>query len=563
MDRNTVIGMVLIAIIIIITPYYMEQVAPVPTEQPTQQEEVAPPPKTPAIQPDAQKPISPSPQPLTSSAVIISDASIREEILISITHPLYEALISNKNGGTIVSFKLANYTKNDSAAVNLIDKNNQDNLIISCRTIDGDLFEFNENWEITGNTKKITVFNKPSSLTFTTTFLGSVLSKTLTFNPDTYQIGIDIDFSGSARHLSQGYFQLSWKGGLPVTEKNEKDDLFYFKGYVYQGDDLQKPKLDKDKPEATEYRGKTDWVAVRNKYFLAALIPFEPGVGAKIGGHYDDKKPLYDVTLYQQANGETKIKLYLGPLEYKRIQLLGSNVDRAMTMGWTIIRPISRGIMLLLTALHKYIPNYGFILILFSVLVKIVVYPLTKKSYQSTRKMQEVQPQITALREKHKNDPQKLNKATMALYKEFGVNPVGGCLPMLLQMPLLFALFQVFRSTIELRGAPFILWITDLSAPDTLMEIGGFPINILPLFMTVTMILQQSMMPTQAGQKKSMMYAMNIMFLFIFYRFPSGLNLYYTLFNILTILQQKYLTPHTAAPASKSVQKPPAIRKKK
>ena len=234
-----------------------------------------------------------------------------------------------------------------------------------------------------------------------------------------------------------------------------------------------------------------------------------------------------------------------------------------MTMGWAIIRPISRGIMLLLTALHKYIPNYGFILILFSVLVKIVVYPLTKKSYQSTRKMQEVQPQIKALREKHKNDPQKLNKATMALYKEFGVNPMGGCLPMLLQMPLLFALFQVFRSTIELRGAPFIFWITDLSAPDTLMEIGGFPINILPLFMAVTMILQQSMMPTQAGQQKSMMYAMNIMFLFIFYRFPSGLNLYYTLFNILTILQQKYLTPHTAAPASKSVQKPPAIRKKK
>jgi len=141
---------------------------------------------------------------------------------------------------------------------------------------------------------------------------------------------------------------------------------------------------------------------------------------------------------------------------------------------------------------------------------------------------------------------------------------MGGCLPLLLQMPLLFALFQVFRSTIEFRGAPFILWIQDLSAPDTLFEIGGFPINVLPLLMTVTMILQQTMMPSQPGQQKSMMYAMNVMFLFIFYRFPSGLNLYYTLFNLLTILQQKYLTPQSAAvPVASSARSATLARKKK
>lgn len=162
------------------------------------------------------------------------------------------------------------------------------------------------------------------------------------------------------------------------------------------------------------------------------------------------------------------------------------------------------------------------------------------------RSMSTLQPKLKALKEKHAKDPQKLNKATMALYKEEGVNPMGGCLPMLIQMPLLFALFQVFRSTIELRGAPFMLWITDLSAPDTLFEIGGFPINILPLLMGISMLLQQRMTPTtgQAGQQKQMMYFMNIFFIFIFYKFPSGLNLYYTLFNVLTILQQKYLTPH-------------------
>ncbi len=140
-----------------------------------------------------------------------------------------------------------------------------------------------------------------------------------------------------------------------------------------------------------------------------------------------------------------------------------------------------------------------------------------------------LQPKLKALKEKHAKDPQKLNKATMALYKEEGVNPMGGCLPMLIQMPLLFALFQVFRSTIELRGEPFMLWVTDLSAPDTLLEIGGFPINILPLLMAVSMFIQQKMNPTSmgagAGQQKSMMYFMNIFFIFIFYRLPSGLNL--------------------------------------
>jgi YidC/Oxa1 family membrane protein insertase len=215
-------------------------------------------------------------------------------------------------------------------------------------------------------------------------------------------------------------------------------------------------------------------------------------------------------------------------------------------MGFSLIRPISRGVLAALVAMHKYIPNYGVVLIIFSILVKIIVYPLTRKSYQSMRQMSTVQPKLKALKEKYAKDPQKLNKATMALYKEEGVNPMGGCLPMLIQMPLLFALFQVFRSTIELRGAPFMLWITDLSAPDTLFEIGGFPINILPLLMGISMLLQQRMTPTtgQAGQQKQMMYFMNIFFIFIFYKFPSGLNLYYTLFNVLTILQQKYLTPH-------------------
>ena len=197
--------------------------------------------------------------------------------------------------------------------------------------------------------------------------------------------------------------------------------------------------------------------------------------------------------------------------------------------------------------MDKVIPNYGFVLIVFSFLIKILVYPLTKKSYQSTTAMQALQPEISKLKEKYKSNPQKLNQATMELYKKKGVNPLGGCLPMLLQMPLLFALFIVFRTTIELRSKPFMWWITDLSAPDKILElpftipIYGSYVAALPILMVVSMFVQQKMMagPSQQPQQKMMQYTMSFFFFFIFNSFPSGLNLYYTLFNILTIAQQK------------------------
>ena len=168
--------------------------------------------------------------------------------------------------------------------------------------------------------------------------------------------------------------------------------------------------------------------------------------------------------------------------------------------------------------------------------------------------MQKIQPQVNALREKHKNNPQKLNQATMQLYKEMGVNPLGGCLPMLLQMPLLFALFVVFRTTIELRNEPFVFWIKDLSAPDVIfylpfkIPLYGDYVCALPILMALSMFAQQKMMqPTavtgpQADQQKMMQYFMMGFFFLLFNSFPSGLNLYYTLFNVLTIAQQKLTT---------------------
>jgi len=224
-------------------------------------------------------------------------------------------------------------------------------------------------------------------------------------------------------------------------------------------------------------------------------------------------------------------------------------LDQVMDFGWAFIRPISKGVLFALKSMHEYIPNYGLVLIVFSFLIKILVYPLTKKSYQSTAAMQLLQPEIAALREKYKNNSQKLNQATMKLYKERGVNPLGGCLPMLLQMPLLFALFVVFRTTIELRAEPFVWWIKDLSAPDTIFDlpftvpIYGSQVAVLPMLMVVSMFIQQKLMSggIQQPQQKTMQYFMTGFFFLIFNSFPSGLNLYYTLFNVLTIAQQKFV----------------------
>ncbi len=217
--------------------------------------------------------------------------------------------------------------------------------------------------------------------------------------------------------------------------------------------------------------------------------------------------------------------------------------------GWKIIQPISIGIMWLLKFLHKFIPNYGFVLLVFSIVIKLIVYPLTHKSYESMKKMQALQPKLTEIKEKYGNNKQQLNKKTMAMYKEYGVNPLGGCLPMLLQMPLLIALFNVFRTTIELRNEPFIFWIKDLSSPDVIFTLPfniplyGNTIAVLPFIMAGMMLIQQKLSGTSSSnpQQKYMMYFMPLFMLLIFNNFPSGLVLYYTLFNLLTILQQKLM----------------------
>ena len=507
MDKKTLFAFLLIAVVLILMPYYMKLVAP--QEQPGQPGDVI----TTVPTQQAESPTSePNVYSNTTNNIVVRPSSeniqqYASEQIVTVETELYSAKVSNRNGGSFTSFLLNKYKATDSTSVQLVDNFNKDNLLFEAISVDGIPLVLSEPWNLIGSARNFDVSERSKSLKFTTVVLGKTITKTLTFEPNSYQIGVSFDLSEIEDQISQGLYSLSWNGGLPATEKNLKDELFYYKAYVYQGDELSSEKLRKNKTLEEKYRGQTNWAGTRNKYFLAAIIPTDNSVGGSLGGTYESDTPKFNFSVSQQVNSSNSFSLYLGPLEYKNVSSLGVELEKTMSMGFALIRPISRGVLAALVAMHKFIPNYGVVLIIFSILVKALVYPLTRKSYQSMRKMSAVQPKLKALKEKHAKDPQKLNKATMALYKEEGVNPMGGCLPMLIQMPLLFALFQVFRSTIELRGEPFMLWITDLSAPDTLIEIGGFPINVLPLLMAVSMFIQQKMTPTAAGagQQKQMM----------------------------------------------------------
>jgi YidC/Oxa1 family membrane protein insertase len=314
------------------------------------------------------------------------------------------------------------------------------------------------------------------------------------------------------------------------------------------------------KKEAVSLTGTASWLAVRMKYFIASVMNISADVseGVYFAGEgikkQDYVQRLYDCGYYVRYEGGMegdRIRFYLGPLDHKELEQYDKDIDvLIMNNGWyeRLFRPFSRYLILpVLEFLNSFIPNYGIVIIIFSVIVKLAVYPLTKKSYKSMKEMQTIQPLMTEIREKYKSDPQRMNKEMMNLYKEHGVNPFGGCIPMLLQMPLLIALFIVFRSTIQLRGANFISgWIPDLSRQDTIftlpfsLPLYGDSFNILPVLMAVTMIFQ-SKMTMQDPKQKAMVYFMPVFMLLIFNQFPSGLNLYYTMFNLLTIIQQKFI----------------------
>jgi YidC/Oxa1 family membrane protein insertase len=384
------------------------------------------------------------------------------------------------------------------------------------------------------------------------------IQKNITIHGNSYHIDLDLTVMGAKSLLLNDDYEISWINGLLSNENNISEDYTYSETYASMGGELESFDIDsEEKIRPVPINGQTDWIAVRTKYFLAAILPTEVQTsGAIFAGEgvmiNDVIQRRYNTTIISDLQGESiqdSYRIYMGPLDYSVLSDYENGLtDLIMNHGWyeRTFRPISLLILRVFKFFQLFIPNYGIVIILFSIVVKIVVYPLTKKSYKSMKEMSRVQPLLTEIREKYKSDPQRLNKETMKLYKEHGINPLGGCLPMLLQLPLLGALFIVFRSTIQLRGASFIPgWIDDLSSADTIftlpfsLPLYGDQFNILPILMAGTMMFQ-SKMTMQDPKQKAMVYLMPIFMLLIFNQFPSGLNLYYTMFNVLTIFQQKF-----------------------
>jgi len=547
MDRNALTALLLITLVLVLTPYYMELVSPNKKTPNNFEEELV---KDSEPENILSETITENNQRVNET---IKNANYAEEKTITIETDLYIAKISSAFGGSINSFKIKKHLSPDSTLVNLINSQNKNNLALSFDDYNGEKIILGGAWNSLQNYDSLYIDDE-LSLTYNLTINGKTAKKTITFFPESYLFDISLDLVDFSNNVLGNKVSLSWVGGLPTTEKDTITDKTYFGAYLHQGGELLDIKAGESESFVNEYKGKTAWVATRTKYFVASFVEgFNSEISSVLVKADNNSVEKYDLVVGLDALKNNTISLYLGPLEYNKIKNLGVQLEEIMNFGWFIVRPISKFVLWALKSMHLYIPNYGIILIIFSVLVKLAVYPLTKKSYESTRAMQAIQPEITNLKEKYKNNQTKLSQKTMELYKKKGVNPIGGCFPMLLQMPLLFALFTVFRSTIELRGEPFVWWIKDLSAPDVLfylpfkIPVYGDFVCALPIFMALSMFVQQRMMMTtttggpQEQQQKLMQYFMMVFFFLLFNSFPSGLNLYYTLFNILTIAQQKLI----------------------
>ena len=299
-----------------------------------------------------------------------------------------------------------------------------------------------------------------------------------------------------------------------------------------------------------------EWVALKNKFFTQVLIPAEGGSKCNIFAERKDDNAKFalekvsaaisfpEKTLAPGESFERTSRYYVGPKKFSEMRALGGKQDRIILRSWPYFgwwRMACAGLLWLMNALFALTHNYGIAIILLTIIVKVVFWPVTHKGTESMKKMKDIQPELTKMREKFKGDPKKIQEKQMLLYREHGVNPVAGCLPMLIQMPVFIALFTVLRSAVELRFQSF-LWIADLCEPEGLLAgVLPFPaggLNILPLVMTGTMVLQQKLTPTAGDpQQQKMMQFMPLMMLFIFYNMASALVLYWSVSQGLSILQ--------------------------
>lgn len=306
----------------------------------------------------------------------------------------------------------------------------------------------------------------------------------------------------------------------------EKDDSVHF-GPVILKDAERMEFVGKDLKEPKSIKEGLKWIAQEDKYFFSAIVPKTKIEDSKVWSKNDNA-----LAALKMPGGVNDYHVYIGPKEYDNLKALGLGLEHIVDFGFFSI--IAMPLFWVLKLFYRISHNYGIAIIILTTVVRIPFIPLINKSQQSMKKMQDIQPRMAELKEKYKNDPQRMQKETMELYKKHKVNPLGGCLPMVLQIPVFFALYKVLLIAIELRDAPFMFWIHDLSVKD--------PYYILPVIMGATMVIQQKMTPsTMDPMQQKIMMLMPVVFTFMFLSFPSGLVVYWLVNNVLSIAQQFYV----------------------
>jgi YidC/Oxa1 family membrane protein insertase len=373
------------------------------------------------------------------------------------------------------------------------------------------------------------------------------IEKAFNFVPDSYVMELVVTIRNQSDTTIQDRLTLALRGAAPQDTR-----MYGFEGPSALIDNNLIETEVEEIEENNTHNGDISWLAIQDRYFMSSFMP-ENTQNASLKLYLMPEKVVQaqfvqaEKVIRPGTEHDDKFNIFFGPKSMRVLNTVGNNLNQALDFGWWTF--LAKPCLWLMNAIHDFIPNYGIAIILLTLLIKIVLWPLGAKSYKSMSEMKKIQPLMKEIREKYKDDKKKMNEEVMGLYRTYKINPLGGCLPMVVQIPVFFALYRMLYQAIELRHAPFFLWINDLSAPDRLFNFGfsipfmdpPYGIPVLTLVMGASMILQQKMSPPMGDATQAkMMMLMPVVFTVIFINFSSGLVLYWLINNIFSISQQYY-----------------------
>ncbi|MEK9629302.1 MAG: membrane protein insertase YidC [Nitrospinota bacterium] len=493
-----------------------------------------PSPSVPSSQPESQSAETPSVASEGTGKIASLFPGTEKEIQVEAGDIHY--IFSNK-GGVLKHILLPRFKNDDGDVIDLI--NNPDHLTpaLSLRSDDAEVTSILRNAIYEPSTSSIVLdeSNPEGVLTFTLKHSsGLEVYREFKFHQNDYAIEVKTRITASQLASKNLQYNIVLGPGMGGKISSQTDYIVFSGATVFNNNErIEHPPEELD--STVYHRGHLKWVAFQNKYFGSALVPVQ---GTKAGIVYKEKDQVFVGLEYEsvQSAATASHMFYAGTKELEILEAKGNNLVRMIDYGWFgnkfafLVKPLLK----VLAFFYGLTQNYGWAIIFLTIIIKLLFFPLTHKSFKSMKGMQKIQPYVKIIQERNKDDRQKMNEELLELYKKHKVNPVGGCLPMLLQIPVFIALYHALFFSIELRGAPFIGWITDLSVQD--------PYYVYPVLMGATMFLQQKMTPSVGDpmQQKIMMF-LPIVFTFLFISFPAGLVIYWTVNNMLTISQQYYI----------------------